>query len=251
MLTLQFPTNRHNRGRTHSPSGLACAPSKPPDIGPLVFTASQHLEGESMKKLSFLASLVVLCLPLAASAQEEAPKVEISGGYSYLRLNLGAIPTSAGLDPNLDHLNMNGFNVSFAGNFARHVGIISEVSQVTKSDTFNILGGPIPQGLNVKFRVLTLLFGPRVTLHRGKVEPFVHALFGGARASAEASALVASDEEVGYAFAYALGGGVDVKVHKNLAIRVGQVDYLGARAGGEGINNFRFSVGVVIRLGNR
>lgn len=209
-----------------------------------------------MKKLPFLASLVVLCLPLAALAQEEAPKVEISGGYSFLRLNLGAVPGSENVDANLDHLDTHGFNMSFAGNFARHVGIISEFSQYSKSETFNILGSPIAQGLDVKFRVLTLLFGPRVTLHRGKVEPFVHALFGAARATAESSVSGISGapdvpEEVGYAFAYALGGGVDVKVHRNIAIRLAQVDYLAARPGGEGLNNFRFSVGVVIRLGNR
>src|SRR5262245_38174740 len=205
-----------------------------------------------MNKLSFLAPLVVLCLPLAASAQEVAPKVEIFGGYSFLRVDLGAVPAGsvpAGSVPG--NLDTHGFNVSFAGNVARHVGIISEFSQYTKSETINILGSPIANGVDVKFRVLTLLFGPRVTLHRGKVEPFVHALFGAARASAEASALGLSAGDAGYAFAYALGGGFDVKVHNNLAIRLGQVDYLGARAGGEGLNNFRYSVGVVIRLGNR
>jgi opacity protein-like surface antigen len=204
-----------------------------------------------MKKLSFLASLVVLCLPLAVSAQEVAPRVEIFGGYSFLRLNLDAVPGSADVSPNLGDLDTHGFNMSFAGNFARHVGIISEFSQHTKSETFNVLGSPIAAGVNVKFRVQTLLFGPRVTLHRGKVEPFVHALFGGARASAEASALGLSEADAGYAFAYALGGGFDVKLHNNFAVRLGQIDYLGARAGGEGLNNFRYSVGVVIRLGNR
>jgi len=204
-----------------------------------------------MKKFSFLASLVVLCLPLAVSAQEVAPKVEIFGGYSFLRLNLDAVPGSADISPNLGNLDTHGYNVSFAGNVARHVGIISEFSQYTKSETFNVLGSPIADGVNVKFRVLTLLFGPRVTLHRGNVEPFVHALFGGARASAESTVLGLSQDDAAYAFAYALGGGLDVKVHNNLAIRLGQVDYLGARAGGQGINNFRYSVGVVIRLGNR
>jgi opacity protein-like surface antigen len=205
-----------------------------------------------MKKLSFLASLVFLCLPLAVSAQEVAPKAEIFGGYSFLRVDLGAVP--ADVVPSggtLGKLDTHGFSVSFAGNPARHFGIISEVSQYTKTESFNVLGSPIPGGVDVKFRVLTLLFGPRVTLHRGKVEPFVHALFGGARASAESSILGLSQEDVGYAFAFALGGGVDVKVHNNFAIRLGQIDYLGARAGGQGVNNFRYSVGVVIRLGNR
>jgi opacity protein-like surface antigen len=205
-----------------------------------------------MKKLSFLASLVFLCLPLAASAQEVAPKVEIFGGYSFLRVDLGAVP--ADIVPsggNLGKLDTHGFNVSFAGNVARHVGIVSEVSQYTKTESFNILGSPLPGGVDVKFRVLTLLFGPRVTLHRGKVEPFVHGLFGAARATAEAPDLGVSAGNAAYAFAYALGGGFDVKVHNNFAIRLGQVDYLGARSGGEGLNNFRYSVGVVVRLGNR
>jgi opacity protein-like surface antigen len=204
-----------------------------------------------MKKLSFLASLMILCLPLLAQAQEEAPKVEISGGYSFLRLNLGAIPSDAGVDPNLDNFDLHGFNATFAGNFTRHVGIVSEFSHYTRSETLNILGAPIPQGVNAKFRVLTLLFGPRVTLHRGRVEPFAHALFGGAYARVEASTPAVSVDETGGAFAYALGGGVDVKVHRNLAIRVGQIDYLAARGDGETIGNFRFSVGVVVRLGNR
>jgi opacity protein-like surface antigen len=203
-----------------------------------------------MKKLPFLVLFVVLCLPLAAAAQEEAPRVEISGGYMLLRLNTGAVPADAGLDPNLENPTLHGFNVSLAGNVARHFGIASEYSEQTKSLTLNVLGAPMPQGVDVKLKVRTLLFGPRVTLHRGKVEPFAHALFGVAYASAEASVQGAPNNVEGVAFGYALGGGVDVKVHKNLAIRVAQLDYLGARADGDTIGNFRFSVGVVIRLGN-
>jgi hypothetical protein len=51
--------------------------------------------------------------------------------------------------------------------------------------------------------------------------------------------------------AFALGGGPDVKVNDNFAIRVAQVDYLGDKVADETGNNFRFSVGVVIRLGKR
>jgi len=203
-----------------------------------------------MKKFPFLVLFVVLCLPLAAAAQEDAPRVEISGGYMLLRLNTGAIPADAGLDPNFENPTLHGFNVSLTGNVARHFGIASEYSEQTKSLTLNVLGAPIPQGVDVKLKVRTLLFGPRVTLHRGKVEPFAHALFGVAYASADASVQGAPNNVEGVAFGYALGGGVDVKVHKNLAIRVAQLDYLGARADGNTIGNFRFSVGVVIRLGN-
>jgi opacity protein-like surface antigen len=198
-----------------------------------------------MKKSSFLASLLVLCLPLMGSAQEAAPRVELSGGYSYLRVDAG-VDTGAGAD--IGSINTHGFNVSFAGNFARHVGIVSEFSRFTSSESVSV---PILGDLSGDVSVSTLLFGPRVTLYRGKAEPFVHAMFGAARATADVSAPGLSENAVGYAFAYALGGGLDVKLHDNLAIRVAQLDYLGARAGGEGLNNFRYSVGIVIRLGNR
>src|SRR5215475_5173845 len=108
-----------------------------------------------MNKLSFLASLMVLCLPLAASAQEVAPKVEIFGGYSFLRLNLGSnlsgVPTGA----DLGNLDFHGFNVSLAGNFARHVGIVSEVSRYTKSQSVSV---PVLGNLSGNVSVLTLLF---------------------------------------------------------------------------------------------
>ena len=208
-----------------------------------------------MKKLSFLALLMVLCLPLAALAQEEAPAVEISGGYSFLRLDGG----DAADGSTSSSLKINGFNASFAGNITKRIGIVGEFNRFTKTDSAsNLIGGAIPvdvpidlSQIDVKLRVSTFLFGPRVTLYRGKAEPFVHALFGGARISAEASVLGVSGEDAASAFAYALGGGLDIKVHKNLAIRVAQLDYLGTRAGGEGLSHFRYSAGIVIRLGDR
>jgi opacity protein-like surface antigen len=193
-----------------------------------------------MKKLSFLASLMVLCLPLAASAQETAPKVEIFGGYSYLRDNGGSA--------DFESLSAHGFNTALAGNITKHIGIVSEFSRFTKSFSFT---DPIVGDITADASVITYLFGPRATLHRGKAEPFVHALFGGTRLHAEASALGVSESITENTFTYALGGGLDVKVHDNFAIRVAQLDYLGSKFEGERTHNFRFSVGVVIRLGKR
>jgi opacity protein-like surface antigen len=188
-----------------------------------------------MKKPLFLASLLALCLPLAASAQEAAPKVEIFGGYSYQR------------DDTIGGVNAHGFNTSLAGNITKHVGIVGEFSRFTISESFT---SPIFGNTNVDSSALTYLFGPRITLRRGKAEPFVHALLGGAREKDRGSSrfiVTATDN----AFAFALGGGLDVKVNDNFAIRVAQVDYLGDKIGSETGENFRYSVGVVIRLGKR
>jgi len=192
-----------------------------------------------MKKPLFLAPMLALCLPLAASAQEAAPKVEIFGGYSYLR------------DDTVGGVNAHGFNTSLAGNITKHVGIVGEFSRFTSSRSFP---DPFLGSITVDVNVLAYLFGPRIVLHRGKAEPFVHALLGGARENAEfpgRPVFPITDN----AFAFALGGGLDVKVNDNFAIRVAQIDYLGDKLGDKlgshTGNNFRYSTGIVIRLGKR
>ena len=192
-----------------------------------------------MKKSLFLSSLLAICLPLAASAQEVAPKAEIFGGYSYLRADTGAIV--------IESVSAHGFNTSLAGNITKHIGIVGEFSRFTVSQGF---AASVVGRVNVDTNVVTYLFGPRITPHRGKVEPFVHALFGGARENNKLSGGMVN-ELTENAFAFALGGGLDIKVNDNFAIRVAQVDYLGDRIGGETANSFRYSVGVVIRLGKR
>jgi opacity protein-like surface antigen len=192
-----------------------------------------------MKKSLFLSSILAICLPLAASAQEVAPKVEIFGGYSYLRADTSI--------PGISRISAHGFNTSLAGNITKHIGIVGELSRFTISEGFAVSGlGPV----RVDSNVVTYLFGPRITLHRGKVEPFVHALFGGARENDKFSPGSFS-ESTENAFAFALGGGLDIKVHDNFAIRVAQVDYLADKLAVDTSNNFRYSVGVVIRLGKR
>ncbi|HKQ73807.1 MAG TPA: outer membrane beta-barrel protein [Blastocatellia bacterium] len=196
-----------------------------------------------MKKLSLLTLLLVLCLPLAASAQEEAPKVEMFGGYSFLRVNPGQ---------GADGVSAHGFNTSLAGNITKNIGIVGEFSRFTKSANISdVINDPIFGSFEAHARVSTFMFGPRFTLRGGNAEPFVHALFGGAHGNFKASAGGLSEEVSGVAFAYALGGGLDIKAHDNFAIRIAQLDYIQARVAGQGLNNLRYSAGVVLRFGKR
>jgi opacity protein-like surface antigen len=69
------------------------------------------------------------------------------------------------------------------------------------------------------------------------VQPFVQALFGLEHCC---------DQN---AFAFQLGGGVEIPVSESLKVR-GQYDYRHTRYDGEGFNGHRFGVGVVLPLGN-
>jgi opacity protein-like surface antigen len=197
-----------------------------------------------MKKLLLLALLTVLLLPLMASAQEEAPKAEIFGGYSFLQIRPGN---------GADNITGHGFGLSVAGNITRNFGIVGEFSRYSKTDALgDVLNDPSLNLINVDASVITYLFGPRVTVRTGKAEPFFHGLIGAARGSFEASTIGLTQSGSGTAFTFALGGGVDIKVNKNFAVRIAQLDYLRARIDDDqGLNNLRYSAGVVIRLGAR
>jgi len=93
------------------------------------------------------------------------------------------------------------------------------------------------------------MFGPKFTARLGKVTPFAHALFGYARLTGktfqEVEVLREND------FAYALGGGVDINVTDMVAVRPVQIDYLAVKSQGDILHNFRYSAGIVLKLGKR
>lgn len=88
------------------------------------------------------------------------------------------------------------------------------------------------------YSITSYLGGIRYTPALGSsVQPFLQALLG----------LEHCCEE--NAFAYQLGGGVEIPVSQALKIR-GQYDYRRTSYDGEGYNGHRFGIGVVLPLGN-
>ena len=160
---------------------------------------------------NFLMCAIFFCVPLIAAAQEY-PKAEVFTGYSYLRGNPDA--------------NFNGWNASVAGNFNKWFGLTAD------------FGGHYIQGFNLH----TFTFGPKFTFReKGRLNPYFQTLFGGARFSEGSSTFLA----------WAAGGGVDMKVHKNVAIRVIDVTYLVLHDNGRRSSNGRLSTGVVWQFGEK
>jgi opacity protein-like surface antigen len=171
-----------------------------------------------MGTMRFVSMIVIAAFAFAASTQavaQDYPRVEVFTGYSYLRGNLDA--------------NFVGFDVSAAGNFNKWFGVVADFSH-------HHVGGPWGQ-------VDSFLIGPRFTSRgTGRVNPYFHTLLGAVRVSRFGS---------GTAFGWALGGGVDVKVHKNIAIRVIDITYLLLRKDGFNSSNGRLSTGLVWRFGGK
>ncbi|MFQ5817013.1 MAG: outer membrane beta-barrel protein [Terriglobia bacterium] len=173
-----------------------------------------------MRKLGFLAGLLIaLALPAAAQEPVEFPTVELFSGFSY-----------ANLDFDLKRRNFVGFQGNLSVNLYENLGITGDVGGQFKS---------LP-GLSIQ--TWEFLIGPRAAVRGNRLTVFGHALFG---------AMHTRIRQIGSAtdFAMGFGGGADVNLSKNLALRVLQVDYIPVSSGGIWLHNLRFGFGIVIKAG--
>ncbi len=171
-----------------------------------------------MKKLILLV-LAVLSSTLAAKAQE-APRGDLSVGYSYLREGF-----SGGA-------NANGGSVSGAAYFNDWLGVAGDFGVYHTSQS------------GISANTYTFLFGPRLAANRrGSITPFVQALAGGDR-------ITVSGLGSAHGFSWSGGGGVDLAVTRHIAFRP-QFDYIGLRFSNNTTHCARASVSIVFRFGGR
>jgi opacity protein-like surface antigen len=172
--------------------------------------------------------LVVVALPARA---QNTPQLEVMGGYSYLRSDL------SGAD-----LGMHGWQGSVTENLNSWFGGTAEFSGYYATTT-PPLGPP-----DININAHTFLFGPQISYRKNpNFTPFVHVLLGGIHASQGYIGISQPKTD----FAAEFGGGVDFKIHKNLAIRVIQADYLATPYLNQWQQNVRFSAGIVLRFGEK
>jgi len=186
----------------------------------------------------FAALAVLLCsFAGAAKAQQAsgyAPRLELSGDYSYVRANG---------DNSNGGFNVHGGSASLAYNFSDRFSLVAD------GGAYRFRG--LPSGLTST--MYTYLFGPRIALSgSGRIVPYAQVLVGGGQLNASSGGAQAGET----GFAMAAGGGLDVPFHRHFAVRVVQAEYLLTRfssvTGSSATqNNIRISAGLVIRFGSR
>lgn len=206
-----------------------------------------------MQKFFLMAGLVLLLFPFTALGQS-TPKVELFGGYSYLRADGDGDPSA----------NLHGWNASIAGNMNNWLGLVADFSGHYGSESLSFVLGPVDFfQTRADDSTHAFLFGPRVSYRKhNKVTPFVHTLIGAVHdkvdnitvitarvGNAAAGTLPKSISET--AFGLALGGGLDVKATDRIAVRLVQADYLLTRFHDDSQHNLRLSFGLVLRLGQK
>jgi opacity protein-like surface antigen len=177
------------------------------------------------------AGMLLVCSP--ASRCQDMPKSEASTNFSYMR---------GYADNNGGTYNMVGGSASFAINLKPWLGLVQDYGGYK----FNGLGYSLDSNM------YTYLFGPRFSLRRSERRwtPFGQCLLGASHISVRGSGLSAGEN----AFALAAGGGMDVAITRHISVRVAQVEFLRTQfdsdfGGSATQNNFRFSAGIVLRLG--
>lgn len=205
------------------------------------------------RRLALLVTAIAVSLP--AWAQEPAPKAELWLGYSHLSY-YPQLRGSSGRS-----ITFNGGGGSIDWNFIKHLGFKAEFDgYTTTTKTFVIAPNPlVPAGAAVRAQanLFTYMFGPQVKAYFHHVEPFGQILFGAAHSNFYGdlfrAAGVTSRRPDNNAFAMAVGGGVDIRVHRLLSIRPIEADYLLTRFGNNFVvnnqNNFRYQAGIVFNFG--
>jgi hypothetical protein len=163
------------------------------------------------RKLGLLFGVLFIA-SIPAMAQE---KVEVFGGYSYVRFS-----TSPGS-------NLNGWEISGQYKFTDWLGGVAD------------LDGHYGSPGGVGSSVYTYLFGPQVSFS-ARVSPFAHLLLGGAHYGAGGFGTSS--------FSMAIGAGIDTELVRGIRWRIIQGDYLLTEFGSRAQNNARFSTGIVFRF---
>jgi hypothetical protein len=182
--------------------------------------------------------LLVAALGSAQSVKaQDAPKMELYGGYDYVRFHINSDVNG---QPPSQTFNANGGSGEITYNLSNWLGVLGDAAGYWATST----AGPPKAGAAIPY-----LFGPRASLRRHAVTPFAQVLAGGVVTSS-------GIETIGWQnhFAMAAGGGIDIRASRYLSLRPVEAEYFMTKIP-DGLNNrqnnFRFSAGLSLLLGRK
>ena len=179
---------------------------------------------------------------LEAQTSGEQPKNEFFAGYSFQSADINTLT----IDPH--RTPQNGVNLEYTRNLTRHIGLTGDASAHFHRETHSTGVGTFSSQRDQYF----LLGGLQLRAGNEKrVRPFAQALFGvslfrGFTSDIRASGNVYTFDDA-TSFAMALGGGLDLRAGKRIAVRLIQFDYTPTFFGSGRQDNFRISTGIVFK----
>jgi hypothetical protein len=173
-----------------------------------------------------LLSFLVIGMSSLSSAQE-VPRLDVFGGYSFLRLD----STTFGF---ADYSNLNGWNADLTGNITRQWSVTLDASG----------------DYGHKLDVVNFMIGPQYEWRKDNSRFFVHGLFGKAQNRVDiVEPELAKDHIESVGRAIAAGAGYDRDITERFTFRV-QADYLRTDTFSTTQNDVRVSTGLVFHFGH-
>lgn len=212
-----------------------------------------------------LSGLIVI-LALTGSVLAQGKRAEVFLGYSNLQADrsFDSLGNYSGFQDTFKRNSAHGGEASITGFPVAWLGLTGDFSYHQKDDSSSTAAGVN----RYERRVFYFMGGPTLKIRNPtRVEPYVHALFGGAHLREKfaltptgttgppAATFTVSDTK----FALGLGGGLDVRLGDKFSLRIIQVDYTpiftgdrvfvvnnnSIRLDKNRIDNLRLSVGLV------
>ena len=199
--------------------------------------------------LGRVAAVVAGSFLFSLATQAQVPTSgNVFAGYSYYSADATNTISS------LNRQGLNGWEASLEGKVFPFIGMVADFSGNYGSQNLPIAVGTCAIGvvcspLTASTHVETFLFGPRVSASVGKFRPFGEVLFGAGHIRIKETSPLPDNfiTPTDTSFATAIGGGLDYKIIRLIAVRV-QGDYVQTRFFGTTQNNLRISTGIVLRF---
>lgn len=197
---------------------------------------------------AFLGFIFFVLLPSSLFAQKAEvfvgvsyifPPVSVNQQVSYCPVE-GTCSVPGTIYTNREGLK--GFEASVTHQFTKSLGLTADAG-----GNYGLATSGFPR--NARVRQYAILGGPQFS-RGGRFSPFVHALFGAAQQSTTASgnSFFVTFPDSRWAFAGALGGGINARITPNFSIRLVQADYVLTRFGGGTQSQPRLSAGFIYRF---
>jgi len=188
-----------------------------------------------MQKLFVIGVLLAMFGAVSAAKAQEMSKLELYGGYDYMRFNVNARVVAF---PPSESFNGNGGSGQLEYSANNWLGIVGDLGGYGFRNSTSLVGG-----------AFSYLFGPRVNFRHGRLTPFAQTLFGGFLATDGIGRPGPENH-----FAMTAGGGVDFKVSSHFSVRALQAEYFMTKFP-DGLrnrqDNLRLGAGVVFRFAER
>ena len=207
-----------------------------------------------MRKNRCIHLFCFVIVAAAAAMAQSLPAFELAGGYSYMNFHANV--------PQLTSQSFNGGGAALVYNPLTWLGIKAEFTGYSFGSGWTNKLRELGYTGSAGTSMFLYQFGPQIKKHSGKLQPYVHTLYGVAHSSGYAAVLrakgsgtfiLASGGDNNTAFAMELGGGLDVPLSRTIEIRPVELDYQLTRFGFQNFsanqNNFKYFGGINFTFG--